>query len=299
MKFSSISLSVLSILAPLVAATPNLNQAANIGYATLNGGTSGGIGGATTTVSSLAALRTAVADDAKRVVVVAAGTYSGNEVIKVGANKSIIGASPGPSLVGVGLRILEKSNVIIRNLKISKVLADVGDIIGVQGVTVKNIWIDQCDLSNDMDHDKDYYDGLLDITHGVQYASVTYTKFHDHWKGSLVGHSDSNGSEDTVITVTYAYNSWTNINSRLPSFRFGRGHIYNSYFLNSGDGINTRQGARLLVENSVFSGVKKPVFEDGGCATVVNCQNATPNTAPSCGTLTQPYGYSLLALGSV
>ncbi|KAG8969751.1 hypothetical protein FRC03_001096 [Tulasnella sp. 419] len=299
MKFSAIALSILSTLAPFVAATPDPNQPAYVGYATLNGGTSGGIGGATTTVTSLAALRTAVADDVARVVIVAAGTYSGNEVIKVGANKSIIGASPGPSLVGVGLRVLEKSNVIIRNLKISKVLADVGDVIGVQGVTVKNVWIDQCDLSNDMDHSKDYYDGLLDITHGVQYVSVTYTKFHDHWKGSLVGHSDNNASEDTVITVTYAYNSWSNINSRMPSFRFGRGHVFNSYFLNSGDGINTRQGAKLLVENNVFSGVKKPVFEDGGCATVQNNENAIPNTAPSCGTLTMPYGYSLLSLSSV
>ncbi|KAG8935734.1 hypothetical protein FRC02_006782 [Tulasnella sp. 418] len=280
MKFSAIALSILSTLAPFVAATPDPNQPAYVGYATLNGGTSGGIGGATTTVTSLAALRTAVADDVARVVIVAAGTYSGNEVIKVGANKSIIGASPGPSLVGVGLRVLEKSNVIIRNLKISKVLADVGDVIGVQGVTVKNVWIDQCDLSNDMDHSKDYYDGLLDITHGVQYVSVT-------------------ASEDTVITVTYAYNSWSNINSRMPSFRFGRGHVFNSYFLNSGDGINTRQGAKLLVENNVFSGVKKPVFEDGGCATVQNNENATPNTAPSCGTLTMPYGYSLLSLSSV
>ncbi|KAG8929037.1 hypothetical protein FRC02_006102, partial [Tulasnella sp. 418] len=248
MKFSAITLSLLSILAPLIAATPDPNQAAYLGYATLNGGTTGGIGGSTVTVNTLADLKTALSDDIPRIIFLAAGTYTGSEVIKVGANKSIIGVSPGPALEGIGLRVLEKSNVIIRNLKISKVLADVGDAIGVQGTTVKNVWIDQCDLSSDMDHDKDYYDGLLDITHGVQYVSVTYNKIHDHWKGSLVGHSDSNGSEDTVITVTYAYNYWYNINSRLPSFRFGKGHIFNSYFLNSGDGINTRQGAQLRVE---------------------------------------------------
>lgn len=34
------------------------------------------------------------------------------------------------ALVGVGLRVLEESNVIIRNIKISKVLADAGDAIG-------------------------------------------------------------------------------------------------------------------------------------------------------------------------
>jgi pectate lyase len=29
-------------------------------------------------------------------------------------------------------------------------------------------------------------------------------------------------------TVTYAYNYWSNLNSRTPSFRFGTGHIYNN-----------------------------------------------------------------------
>ncbi|KAG8959149.1 hypothetical protein FRC03_008387 [Tulasnella sp. 419] len=152
MRPSSIGFSVLSVLAPLVLATPNANQAAYIGYATLNGGTKGGIGGATTTVSSLAALKTGITDDTARVVMVAADKeYSGAGELKVGANKSIIGISPGPSLVGVGHRVQDKSNVIIRNLKISKVL---NDAIGVQGTSVRNVWIDQCDLSSDKDHDK-------------------------------------------------------------------------------------------------------------------------------------------------
>ena len=48
------------------------------------------------------------------------------------------------------------------------------------------------------------------------------------WKASLVGHSDSNESEDKAIQVTYAFNKWQNLNSRTPSFRFGHGHIYNN-----------------------------------------------------------------------
>lgn len=52
--------------------------------------TSGGSGGATTTVSSLAALKSAVADDIARIVVVT-GTITGNEAVAVGSNKSIVG----------------------------------------------------------------------------------------------------------------------------------------------------------------------------------------------------------------
>jgi pectate lyase len=95
---------------------------------------------------------------------------------------------------------------------------------------------------------------LLDITHGVTEATVSYSKLYNHWKGTLVGHSDSNGSEDTKMTVTYVGNYFSNINSRTPSFRFGKGHVYNNFFENVSDGINTRKGAQLLVENNVFTG---------------------------------------------
>lgn len=86
------------------------------------------------------------------------------------------------------------------------------------------------------------YDGLLDITHGSYAITVTNSYLHDHWKASLVGHSDSNGDEDVAIQVTYANNYWYNLNSRTPSFRFGHGHIYNNVFDDNNDGINTRDG---------------------------------------------------------
>ncbi|KAF8665573.1 hypothetical protein AX16_000031 [Volvariella volvacea WC 439] len=270
---------------------------ANIGYATLNGGTTGGSGGSVTTVSSLSALTSAVSGTARKIVVIS-GTITGNTVIRVGSNTSVIGLR-GSSLVGVGLRVYRESNVIIRNVKISKVLADVGDAIGVQEAS--KVWIDHADLSSDMDHDKDYYDGLLDITHGCTEVTVSYTRFYNHWKGSLVGHSDSNASEDTKMTVTYAYNYFSNINSRTPSFRFGRGHIYNNVFDNVGDGINTRVGAQLLVENNVFSNTKKPLYSTSSGYAVArgNDFGGVANTAPT-GTFTSaPYGYNLIATGSV
>jgi pectate lyase len=111
-------------------------------------------------------------------------------------------------------------------LQISKVLAGAGDAIGVQAAN--RVWIDSVELSSDRDHDKDYYDGLLDITHGSFAVTVTNSYLHDHWKASLVGHSDSNEDEDLAIQVTYAYNYWANLNSRTPSFRFGHGHIFNN-----------------------------------------------------------------------
>jgi len=283
--------------AGVVEKRATVNDVATVGYATLNGGTTGGSGGTQTTVTTLDALTAAVTGDAKKVVIIS-GTITGSAVVRVGSNTSVIGKS-GSALNGIGLRVLEESNVIIRNVKISKVLASVGDALGIQ--SAHQVWVDHADLSSDRDHDKDFYDGLLDITHGCTGVTVTNTKLYTHWKASLVGHSDSNGAEDTPMTVTFANNYWFNLNSRTPSFRFGHGHIFNNVFDSNNDGINTRDGAQLLVENNVWTGTDKPLYStDGGFAVARgNDFGGAANSAPVGTFTTAPYSYSLIAIGSV
>ncbi|KAG5652179.1 hypothetical protein H0H81_005978 [Sphagnurus paluster] len=274
-----------------------VNDVATVGYATLNGGTSGGSGGTTTTVTTLAALTAAVSGTAKKIVIIS-GTITGNTAVNVGSNTSVLGQK-GAALVGVGLRVLNEKNVIIRNIKISKVLAAAGDAIGIQASS--QVWVDHVDVSSDRDHDKDFYDGLIDITHGSTGITVTGSKISNHWKAALIGHSDSNGAEDAKLTVTIANNYWTNLNSRTPSFRFGTGHIFNNVFDGNTDGINTRQGAQLLVENNVWTATTTPLYStDGGFAVARgNDFGGAANTAPA-GTFTKaPYSYSLTATASV
>ncbi|THU86312.1 polysaccharide lyase family 1 protein [Dendrothele bispora CBS 962.96] len=285
------------VAAPAIVKRASVNDVATVGYATLNGGTTGGSGGPVTTVTTLAALTSAVASDTAKVVRIS-GTITGNTVVKVGSHTTVIG-NPGSSLVGVGLRVLDKTNVIIRNVKISKVLAEAGDALGIQSSS--QVWVDHVDLSSDRDHDKDFYDGLLDLTHGVTGITVTNSKLYDHWKASLVGHSDNNGAEDTKITVTYANNYWTNLNSRTPSFRFGHGHIFNNVFDANNDGINTRDGAQLLVENNVWTGAKKPLYstDEGFAVARGNDFGGGENSAPSGTFSSAPYSYSLTPVANV
>ncbi|KAG9100921.1 hypothetical protein FS749_011866 [Ceratobasidium sp. UAMH 11750] len=146
----------------------SISDKATIGYATLYGGTTGGGSASPVTVTTLSVLKSALSSGNK--VVLVSGTITGSEVIKVPANTSVIGKS-GSALSGVGLRVIDVSNVIIRNLKIIKVLADAGDAIGIQ--SANRVWVDSVELYSDRDHDKDYYDGLLDITHGSYGISVT------------------------------------------------------------------------------------------------------------------------------
>ncbi|KAG8737252.1 hypothetical protein FRC10_008402 [Ceratobasidium sp. 414] len=299
MKFASAVALVFGL--SVVSANPIEKRAATsdkatVGYATLSGGTTGGGSASPTTVTDLPGLKSALASGGK--VVLISGTITGNEVVKVPANTSVIGKS-GATLTGVGLRVIDVSNVIIRNLKINKVLAEAGDALGVQAAN--RVWVDSVELWSDRDHDKDYYDGLLDITHGCYAVTVTNSYLHDHWKASLVGHSDSNESEDLAIQVTYAYNKWYNLNSRTPSFRFGHGHIFNNYFLSNNDGINTRVGAELLVQNNVFESVSKPLYStDNGYANASgNDFGGASNTALTTTWSSVGYSYTLTATSSV
>lgn len=316
MKFCILSmglplLSSLALAAP-TATTPQLVDRAEIvkraaltdvattGFASQNGGTTGGKGGTVTTVSTYAQFTAAVGDDVARIVVLSGTITQTAAQVKVGSNKSIIGKDATAKLVGFGLMIKAKKNVILRNFGIAKVLGSNGDGIGIQKST--NVWVDHLDLSSDMTHDKDYYDGLLDLTHAADFVTISNCYFHDHWKASLVGHSDSNAAEDKgFLRVTYHNNYWHNVNSRGPSLRFGTGHIYNNYFLNVNDGINTRQGAQVLVQSNVFVGSKNPLYSTNAGFAVENDNDfgGAANAALP-GTLTKaPYPATLLGKANV
>ncbi|KAI6778220.1 pectate lyase B-like protein [Emericellopsis cladophorae] len=236
----------------------SITDAANIGFASSNGGTTGGAGGTTTTVTDFASFSEAASADGPAVIVVQ-GDLTGPGRIRPSSDKTIVGASGGASLTGIGFYVRRVSNVIIRNLAIAKVDADDGDAIGIDRST--NVWVDHVDLSGDLNVGKDDYDGLFDVTHAADWITLSNSLIHDHWKGSLVGHSDSNANEDEGhLTVTYANNRWSNINSRGPSVRFGTAHIYNNAYENMIDSaINTRLGAQVLVESTTFTDTEDPI----------------------------------------
>lgn len=302
MKFSIMSLGLMAVSA-LAAPMPSqiapkragfakraasLEDVATTGFATQNGGTSGGKGGKTVEVASLSELQAAVKGEDAAIVLITAPIKGSGENVKIGSNKSVIGKDSSAVLTDFTLTVKAAKNVILRNFAMEKVVG--GDAIAIQ--EAQNVWVDHVDLSSDRDHDKDYYDGLLDVTHAADYVTISNSFMHDHWKCSLVGHSDSNGGEDKGhLTVTYNNNYWLNINSRGPSFRFGTGHLYNNYYENVSDGINTRQGAELLVQNNVFVGSKKALYStDGGNAVAEgNDFGDSENTAPKGSLAKAPY----------
>jgi pectate lyase len=229
------------------------------GYATVNGTTTGGAGGGTVTVSSLADLITQAGATATQTVMVN-GNFTCSDDVRLTSNKSIIGVGANSGLTGCGLNMRDINNVIVRNMKISKVLASNGngDAIHIDHAT--HLWIDHNDLSSDTTHGTDFYDGLLDITHAADFVTVSWNLLHDHIKCSLIGHSDSNASEDTGhLHVTYHHNWFNNCDQRMPSLRFGTGHVYDNYYVGGSTGIHSRMGAQMLVQNNVFRGTAVPI----------------------------------------
>lgn len=88
------------------------------------------------------------------------------------------GPDTTPALEGIGLTLLGQKNVIIRNLAISKVEAAYGDAITINLST--NVWVDHCDLSATREGNKDFYDGLVDLSHAADWVTISNTYFHDH-----------------------------------------------------------------------------------------------------------------------
>ncbi|KAF1810050.1 pectin lyase-like protein [Eremomyces bilateralis CBS 781.70] len=264
-----------------------------VGY---GAGTTGGGSASGTTVTSCAALKSSLASGG---VIKINGMLSGCGVLDVKGSTTIVGVGANSGMTNGGLRLKSANNVILRNLKM-KTPPEKKDIIALDKSS--KVWIDHCDISSQgISGDKDKYDGLLDITHASDQVTVSWTKFSNHWKGSLIGHSDNNAAEDRgKLRVTYHHNLFTSVNSRTPSVRFGTAHIYSScYENNPTSGVNSRMGAQVLVESSSFTKSPKSIItnldsdQEGFALSKDNIFDAVSQPAiTKQGNLAPPYKYT-------
>ncbi|MFE7762838.1 polysaccharide lyase family 1 protein [Streptomyces sp. NPDC057438] len=286
-----------------VLVLPHTATAAETSPVGFGAGTTGGGSAAPVTVSTLAAFRAAVAGNTAKVVRVS-GLITLSGQVDIGSHTTVLGVGSASGFTGGGLRIKERTDVVVRNLNISKPVAP-ADGITVQEST--KVWIDHNSFSADRTHDKDHYDGLLDVNHGSDHVTVSWNTFKEHFKGSLVGHSDNNASEDTGhLKVTYHHNHFSNVYSRIPSLRFGTGHFYNNYVDGAETACHSRMGAQMLVENNVFRNTGVAVTTnrssdvDGFANLRGNDLGGAVTEISRVGTFTAPpYGYTAESASSV
>ncbi|WMS89207.1 pectate lyase family protein [Pleionea litopenaei] len=176
--------------------------------------------------------------------------------IKRVKNLTIQGQLGGAEFSGIGIKITDSQNIILRNLIIHHVDIGAKDALGIEGDS-HHIWVDHNEFFASLAVHEDYYDRLFDTKRGARNITVSYNYFHDSWKASLHGSSDSDWGERKI---TFHHNRFENINSRAPLFRFGIGHVFNNYYLNVQDsGINSRMDAKLRVEQNVFEQSHNPI----------------------------------------
>ncbi|KAI6784989.1 pectate lyase A-like protein [Emericellopsis cladophorae] len=250
-------------LVSLSAASPLSGSAATLGLASWNlegyakdnpiGPTTGGEGGDTVYVSNAQDLLEAVKGDEPRTVYVK-GEISLPERLRPGRNKSLLGVGWNAHIKQSGITINGVDNIIVRNLKISKIL-------DADGISINNstrVWIDHNELYSEFSAEigPDTYDGQIDISRASDWITISWNYLHDHWKSSLVGNSDSLRDVDFgTLHITYHHNYWRNCGTRGPAGRFGHQHIYNNLYEDFHfQAIHSRSDNQVLVEANVFKG---------------------------------------------
>ena len=300
------------------AAAPKL-----IGFATLNGGTTGGsVGGTTVTASSYSQLKS-YAESSTTYVIMVMGTISNGAnggQINVKSNKSIIGVGSTALLNGVGLNISSANNIIIQNLRLTMtgvttrtdtagvytssddeglpaILVNGGDAISIQG-TSKNIWIDHCELYNEdptVQTNHDLYDGLIDVKGQTGFITISWNYLHDHHKGGLVGASDTDLYTDRKIT--YHHNYYDNVLLRIPMYRGAVGHFFNNYIVAATDASEIRAGTCLRMEKNYYESLHYSIYtpsdSPGSTERIDNIEVSHASRAyPANCTADIPYPYS-------
>lgn len=292
------------------------------GWASQNGGTTGGGTSAETTVTTYTQLKAALENTAVKVIKISGTiTITTRLSLQDQTGKTVYGAS-GAKLVstdqtasGSGIINIKRcNNIIIRNLIFEGPGAY--DTDGWDNAILddcRNVWIDHCEF-------RDGVDGNFDIKNKSDYITVSYTKFHylktpkpggsggtdDHRFSNLIGSSDGATADAGKLNVTFIRCWWApGCRERMPRVRFGKIHILNSYFNStvSNKCIAAGVQANILVDRNVFENVKEPVNLMSGYTAVTvtgnSFINTTGNTSGSGTAFTPPYSIPALSVSSV
>ncbi|MDT9686323.1 pectate lyase [Streptomyces sp. TRM76323] len=247
------------------------------GYATQNGGTTGGAGGQTVRATTGTAIHAALcsrASSSTPITIQVEGTINHGNTAKVSgsscstaagvielkqiSNVTIVGVGSGAVFDQVGIHIRDAKNIIIQNVTVRNVkksgspTSNGGDAIGMES-NVRNVWVDHVTLEAS-GGESEGYDGLFDMKDNTQYVTLSYSILRNSGRGGLVGSSESDLSNGFI---TYHHNLYENIDSRAPLLRGGTAHIYNNHYVSLNEsGINSRAGARAKVDNNYFKDSK-------------------------------------------
>ena len=256
--------------------------------------------------------------------------------IKLPSNTTLLGDGPGAGVVNGTIDIAGVSQVIVRNLSLAAPCdvapvwdpndGPVGnwnsafDAISITGA--HHVWIDHNTLTDAPTTDdqlpiengklKQCHDGLLDITKGADYVTVSYNVFDKHDKTLLIGSSDSLTSDAGKLRVSFSNNVFSSLTQRAPRVRYGQVHLFNNYYVGSKTdvpyahsySVGAGKSAQILSHANVFAvsgaancdGVVTTIGADGAfkdAGSMLNGAALGACSAASNVAWTPPYVYKL------
>lgn len=296
------------------------------GWASQNGGTTGGGTATPTVVTNYTQLKAAITNTSVKVVQIN-GTItipSGGRIsFQDQTGKTIFGTT-GAKLVSTDqtkdnsgiLYVKRCKNILIRNLIFEGPGAY--DTDGWDNCTIDastNVWVDHCEF-------RDGVDGNFDIKNASDYITVSWTKFSylktpkpggsggsdDHRFSNLLGSSDGATGDRGKLRITFARCWWApGCKARMPRVRFGKVHVVNSYFNSTVSSSCIQAGfeADLRIQANVFESVKNPIdLMDNKSTAVQEISNLFTSVSGSKvgngkTAFTPPYTVSVLGTSSV
>ncbi|MCS3797226.1 T9SS type A sorting domain-containing protein [Niastella sp. OAS944] len=301
------------------------SQCTVTGWASQNGGVTGGGTTTAVTVTTYAELKSAITTSSVKNVAVS-GTItipSGGRISFQDQSGKTIFGMPGSKLVSTDLTadnsgiiyVKRCTNIIFRNL----ILEGPGayDTDGYDNMTLdncSNVWVDHCEF-------QDGLDGNFDIKNMSDYINVTWCKFiynkapiaggpggaDDHRFSDLFGSGDGATADRGHLRVTMQNNWWAQgCVARMPRVRFGKVHIVNNLFNSTVAKQCIQAGfeADLLIESNVFENVAKPIDKMNNDFTAITEQNniytnTTGNKTGSGTAFTPPYTLNTTPVANV
>ncbi|MDX3310522.1 pectate lyase family protein [Streptomyces sp. NPDC054884] len=247
------------------------------GFATQNGGTTGGAGGTTVRATTGTQIHQALcsrAGSSTPIVIQVEGTITVGNTAKVSggscntaagvielkgiSNVTLVGVGTGAVFDQIGIHIRQSSNIIVQNVTVQNVkksgspTSNGGDAIGMES-DVHNVWVDHATLTASGGESAGF-DALFDMKDDTRYVTLSYSVLRNSGRGGLVGSGDSDLGNGPV---TFHHNRYENIDSRTPLLRGATAHIYNNYYVSLNEsGINPRAGGKAKVDNNYFKNSK-------------------------------------------
>jgi pectate lyase len=200
----------------------------------------------------------------------------GTTPIRVRSHKTVDGRLRRV-LVNGALDIRDARNIILNDLRLMNdnftACTQEGDVVSLHsagGATpadfpTRDIWLHHLELFQGGD-------GLFDVRGGSR-ITVSWSHFHTHAKGMLVGMESAPALEGSEMEITFHHNFLDRLSRRGPQVSVGRAHFFNNYQFEWWEfGAASLAGAEFLSEGNVYQA--RPGATCG--LPFVGCQDPNP-----------------------